>query len=333
MFYGLTTSKIRQLAFEYAVVNNLRHNFNNEKKTCGKDWLRGFLARHPRISLRRSEATSLNRVIAVNRNDVKLFYDNLEVVFEKHKFPASRVYNVDETEICILAEKGQKQVGTITSDERGQTTTVVCCMSAAGDFVPPMFIFKRERMNNCLGRNGPVDASYHCSKSGLITEDLFLEWLKHFAQYVNASKEDPVLLVLDNHTTHSSMKSYKFCCEKGFNVVSVPPHTSHRLQPLDVTFFSSLHTAYTKECDLHMKTHHYNEIDVIDIAELFAKAYNRVTPKEKVLNGFKNAGIFPLNRNMFGEEFIESQTEANSVVQAEVSKLLETTDLDPKPGP
>lgn len=341
MFYGLTPSKIKQLAFEYAIANQLRHNFNDEKKTCGKDWLRGFLARNPQISLRRPEATSLNRVIAFNRNDVNLFYDNLELVYEKYKFPARRIYNVDESGISgvhkplrILAEKGRKQVGAITSGERGQTTTVVCCMSAAGDFVPPMFIFKRERMNNALEKNGPVDAIYRCSKSGWITEDLFLEWLKHFAKYVNASKENPVLVVLDNHSTHSSLKSYNFCRENGIVLVSLPPHTSHRLQPLDVTFFSSLKAAYSKECDLHMKSHHYNKIDVTDIAELFAKAYNRVTSKEKGLNGFKHTGIFPLNRNVFGEEeFTEVTQDENSVVQVGASEpLKEDINFDPKPG-
>lgn len=343
-FYGLTTSKIKQLAFEYVVAKNIRHNFNVENKSCGKDWLCGFLARHPRISLRRPEATSINRVMACNRKDVNLFYDNLNLVFEKYKFPARSIFNVDETGISgvhkphrSLAQKGRKQVGAITS-ERGETTNVVCCMSAAGDFVPPMFIFKRERMNNALEKNGPIYAIYRCSKSGWITEVLFLEWLKHFSQYVNSSTEDPVLIVLDNHATHSSLASYSFCRENGIVLVSLPPHTSHRFQPLDVTFFSALKTAYSKECDMYMKSHHYNKIEVTDIAELFAKAYNRITSKEKGLNGFKKTGIFPLDSSVFGEdEFTEILEEPHTVVPAEASDLDVPPEetiyhLNPKPG-
>lgn len=81
----------------------------------------------------------------------------MELVFAKHKFTARHVYNVDETGVSgvhnplgILAKKGRKHVGAITSIERRQTTTVECCMSAAGYFVLPMFIFKRERMNSGL---------------------------------------------------------------------------------------------------------------------------------------------------------------------------------------
>lgn len=69
------------------------------------------------------------------------------------------------------------------------------------------------------------------------------------------------------------------------------------------------------------------------IAELFAKAYNCVTYKEKWLKGFKNTGILPLNGNIFDEEeFTETEIEANSFAEVEASKPPETTiELDPKP--
>lgn len=342
MFYGLTPSSIKQIAFEYAVANKIRHNFNPEKKTCGKDWLRGFLLRNPQISLRRPEPTSLNRVLAFNRQDVNLFYDNLEEVVEKYKFEPHRIFNVDETGISgvhkpsrILAQKGRKQVGAITSGERGQNTTIVCCISASGLYVPPMFIFKRERMKEGLDRNGPVGAIYRCSKSGWITEDLFLEWLNHFAQFVKASVADPVLVVLDNHVTHSTLKSYNFCRENGIVAVSLPPHTSLKLQPLDVTFFSSLKTAYNNECDLYMKSHHYDKIAVTNIAELFAKAYNRVTTIEKGIKGFSVTGIYPLNRNIFDDEdFTQVPAEPDHPTPTAVGNMnvSEVANFDPMPG-
>lgn len=82
---------------------------------------------------------------------------------EKYNFLPHRIFNVDETGISgvhkparILAKKCRKQVGAITSREREQTTTIVCCVSAAGQYVPPLFIFNRERMKEGLDRNGPV---------------------------------------------------------------------------------------------------------------------------------------------------------------------------------
>lgn len=103
---------------------------------------------------------------------MNIFYDNLELVFAKHIFAARHVYNVDETGISgihkplrILTENCRKQVGAITSNERGQSTTVACCMSAAGDFMSRMFSFKRDHMNSGFEKkNGPVDAICSCSK-------------------------------------------------------------------------------------------------------------------------------------------------------------------------
>lgn len=56
----------------------------------------------------------------------------------------------------MLGPKGQKQVGSMISRERGKNVTEVCCFNAAGIFVPSMFIYPRARMNKLLERGGPV---------------------------------------------------------------------------------------------------------------------------------------------------------------------------------
>ncbi|GBM03961.1 hypothetical protein AVEN_99166-1 [Araneus ventricosus] len=51
----------------------------------------------------------------------------------------------------VIAPKGKKKTDcTISSTERGQTVTSVCCMSATGVFVPPALILPRKRMNLLL---------------------------------------------------------------------------------------------------------------------------------------------------------------------------------------
>lgn len=52
MFYGLTTKRLREIAYDFAEKNNRPHRFNKEEKLAGKEWLRGFLKRHPELSLR-----------------------------------------------------------------------------------------------------------------------------------------------------------------------------------------------------------------------------------------------------------------------------------------
>jgi hypothetical protein len=158
-----------------------------------------------------------------------------------------------------------------------------------------MFVFPRKRMSPHLEQGGPPGAIYHCLPNGWMTTEFFTEWLKHFAPQTNASIQNPVLLVMDNHSSHTSLQSYLFCKENGICIVSIPAHTSHSLQPLDLTFFDPLKIALHKECDLCMKCHFSEKITPYDLASLFNKAYSRVSTLEKAAKGFEKSGIWPLN--------------------------------------
>ena len=60
MFFGLTTDSLRELAFQLAEANGLNVPFNKSSNKAGKDWLFNFLKRHPELSLRQPDSTSLN---------------------------------------------------------------------------------------------------------------------------------------------------------------------------------------------------------------------------------------------------------------------------------
>ena len=57
-----------------------------------------------------------------------------------------------------LARKGKKQVGKIVSRKKGETTTALVCMSASGNNIPPMLIFKKVNMNAQLTKDAPPDS-------------------------------------------------------------------------------------------------------------------------------------------------------------------------------
>lgn len=329
IFYGCTAKQIRKVAFEYAEKLNLKHNFNKTSRMAGRDWLNAFMIRN-NISLRKPEATSINRITAFNKTEVQLFYNLLGELMEKHRFLPKNIYNCDETGIStvqtpgkILAAKGQKRVGTITSWERGKNITLMCAMSATGGYIPPMLIFPRKRLTPLLEKDGPTGALYKCSENGWINENLFLEWLLHFKQHAKPSADEPVLLILDNHASHISLPVYEYCKRNNINMLSLPPHTSHRMQPLDVSFFGPLKNAYKKECDSFMKSHLAKKITPYDVASLVRKAFNNVASIGKGESGFRATGIFPINPEVFSEEdFVAAeilQSESNVVHDCDIS--------------
>ena len=73
--------------------------------------------------------------------------------------------------------------------------------------------------------------------SGWMTEEYFLDFLKHFVEHVCCTHEKPCLLLLDNHKSHIYYKGLDFAKENDIVMLSFPPHCIHRLQPLDRSIY------------------------------------------------------------------------------------------------
>lgn len=209
--FGLTTSDLRRLAYQWAERMGKNHCFKEEKGTAGKDWLSGFLNRHQDLSIRKPENTRAARAMGFNRVAVSQFFSLLTNVLDKFRFGPEKIWNCDETGISVvpktrskvISRRGRKQVGALTSAERGTTVTVEVCFNAAGTYMPPMFIYPRKRMNQELMNDCSPGAWAECHPSGWMQTDIFSEWFKKFVDFTGASKESPVLLLLDGHHTHT----------------------------------------------------------------------------------------------------------------------------------
>lgn len=87
-----------------------------------------------------------------------------------------------------------------------------------------------------------------------MNEDIFYDVMQHFQSHVRATKEKKVVLILDNHESHVSIAVLNYCKENGIILLTLPPHTSHKTQPLDRTVFKSLKTFYNQASNDWMVT-------------------------------------------------------------------------------
>ena len=108
MMYGFTPYSIRKMAYDYAEINSIPNRFSKEKRMAGKDWLSAFMKRHPTLSLRTPESTSLARLTGFNRVQVGRFFQLLQDAYDEHKFSPDRIYNMDESGLSTVQTKTQK---------------------------------------------------------------------------------------------------------------------------------------------------------------------------------------------------------------------------------
>jgi hypothetical protein len=104
------------------------------------------------------------------------------------------------------------------------------------------------------------------------------------------------LLIVDGHSSHVNMKFIEAADRLRIIILVLPPHSTHRLQPLDVSLFSPLATAYTKELNnlLFISTG-YISMSKRMFYGMFKVAWAKAFTKENIISAFAKTGIWPFN--------------------------------------
>jgi 4-hydroxybenzoate polyprenyltransferase len=235
----------------------------------------------------------------------------------------------------VVGRAGSKKAMAKSPDSR-IWTTIIECISATGQSLQPLVVFKGKIIQK---QWFPEDLDQYtgwqfaASQNGWTSDDIALEWLKKI--FILQMKASPTstwkLLIMDSHGSHTTDDFTWECFRSKIYLLFLPPHCSHVLQPLDLSIFSPLKTAY--------RQHIGNLAFQTDMAPIGKKDFLRCyyltrqtsLTSKNILAGWKASGISPLNRSkpLMSRLLLETQSLVNiPVVQTDQAN--QNTQIDHK---
>ena len=215
------------------------------------------------------------------------------------------MYNFDETGfmmgvICasmVVTRSDRRGKGKSIQPGNREWATAIECVNSEGWCLPPFLIVQGVYYlaNWFSETNLPDNWVIKTISNEWTNNETGLEWIRHFDEHTRLRTKGLYrMLVIDGHESHMSAEFGTFCKDHKIITISLPPHSSHLLQPLDFGCFNSLKTAYGKEIENFVKSY-ITHITKTEFLIAFQAAHNAAITKKNIQGGLKGSGLFPLN--------------------------------------
>ena len=123
-----------------------------------------------------------------------------------------------------------------------------------------------------------------------------LEWLERvFIPQTEPRDHSARLLILDGHGSHETTEFLWRCLEHNIYLLFLLAHTSHVLQPLDLTIFSSLKRAYRKELQKLSSLIDSTPMDKRNFLIYYQKARQDSITPSNIKSGWRTTGLWPVS--------------------------------------
>lgn len=270
----------------------------------GQRWTSSFINRQPELKsvfCRRLDAQGALAEDPVKYNGwFKLVRDTVL----RHGIADRDIYNFDETvfpvgligktKVVVDARKPKRR-RSLQSGNR-EWVTVVEAINSQGCSVSPLVIFKGPSyQTENFSSDIPRGWVFRLSADGWRNNEIELDWLKHFDEQTRGGTIGPKrLLILNDHTSHRSPKFLQYCADNNIETLCMPAHSSHKLQPLDVSCFGPLKQSYYHVMNelSGRGLHHATRTDFLGA---FIKARESAFTERNIKSAFRATGLVPWN--------------------------------------
>ena len=212
---------------------------------------------------------------------------------------------MDESGIALGACTHQRVIGSSLSSrtykkvpENREWVSIVETVSATGRHTRCLVIFKGKNIQSWWFKHDEVpDWLYTCSENAWIPNDIGVKWLKEIftpetqPKVVGANR----ILLLDNHGSHITTEFMRICFQNNIRLIYLPPHSSHVLQPLDLSIFSQIKRSYRAQIEDLAWFEETTPIKKTRFVEYYNKAREYALNESYIKAGWRGAELFTWN--------------------------------------
>ena len=190
----------------------LSRSMASPARPIGEHWIDRFRTRHTELSSIWTCQIESARYTAVSIGAVQTWFDAVADLCLAHQYDPSSIYNMDESGFAVGTSQSSRVLVNVRDkvswkvvSGRQEWVTAIECVSAAGQALPPLVIFKAKHLNTAwIPAQAPPEWRFSTSKSGWTSDSYAYEWLTTVFEPQTRQSQAGArrLLVLDGHGSH-----------------------------------------------------------------------------------------------------------------------------------
>ena len=252
------------------------------KDTLSRHFIASFVGRHEALSISSGRVLDSTRRFA--ESHLRAFYLCMEG--RLRDIDPRSVGNIDEAG-CVVNGNSVKVVCASVSDVAhvgGEETlhphiTIAPFVVGNGELLVTQFIYEHQGDQFMTPHHEDDGNAYSSSRSGFMDSQIFSRFMRQLVgpaivrhRAAHRLGDSEFFLLLDGHASHTSDKKLMVDMQQEFNVtvVFLPPHTSHKTQPLDRGFFHPFKMALRRS--LARENFFFDRLNIADRTTLIKKA-------------------------------------------------------------
>jgi hypothetical protein len=276
----------------------------------------GFVKKCKKLTTSNPKELDASRILASTWENILPFFEKLDYLFKNRNYLPEFVLNFDEVSLSSTSSKSQIHV-TIADSFINSTppplslnkSSIFFTVSSGGSSFPSIVLLPQKSVPEEFVEDENI--RFLCSSNGWMTretlENIFEKILIpaiNSKRKISGNDNSPVLIITDGHNSRCSGKIFSMCIMENIDMICLPAHTSHIIQPLD----RGINRNFKNPITLYKN---YNSISSekenrIVFFEFLKKSISHALTYDIIKDAWDSAGLYPFNPYKINQYFLQN---------------------------